>query len=71
MSPAEPSRAERVEAALHHLVEWWTHCLNIRNPDPLARSQPSDDDLCELFNRLEIARRALGPVLPPRPGARQ
>lgn len=47
------------KAALEAIVSWQEHCLNWGKPNPTARTIPDDNDLCELFNRIDRARRLL------------
>ena len=49
--------------ALRAIVSWQEDCLNCGKPDgqKTARTAPNDDDLCELFNRIDRARKLLAP----------
>jgi hypothetical protein len=49
--------------ALAAIVRWHEDCLNWDKPqgEKTARSIPDDNDLCELFNRIDRARKLLRP----------
>jgi hypothetical protein len=53
--------------ALQAVVSWHEDCLNAGLPAErkTERTQPNDDDLCELFNRIDRARRLLAPTRDP------
>ena len=53
--------------ALRAIVSWQEDCLNCGKPDDqkTARTAPNDDDLCELFNRIDRARKLLAPTRTP------
>ena len=53
--------------ALRAIVSWQEDCLNCGKPDDLeaARTAPDDDDLCELFNSIDRARKLLAPTRMP------
>ena len=53
--------------ALRAIVSWHEDCLNCGKPDDqkTARTIPNDDDLCELFNRIDRARKLLAPTRTP------
>jgi len=53
--------------ALRAIVSWQEDCLNCGKPDDqkAARTAPNDDDLCELFNRIDRARKLLAPTRTP------
>jgi hypothetical protein len=53
--------AAQFRDALQAIVAWQSDCLNYGR-EPTARSQPTDDDLCELFNRIDRARKILYPT---------
>jgi hypothetical protein len=49
--------------ALAAIVSWHEDGLNWDKPqgEKSARTTPNDDDLCELFNRIDRARKLLRP----------
>lgn len=49
--------------ALRAIVSWQEDCLNAGRPqaEKTARTALGDDDLCELFNRIDRARKLLRP----------
>jgi hypothetical protein len=53
--------------ALRAIVSWHEDCLNCGKPDDqkTARTIPNDDDLCELFNRIDRARKLLAMIKTP------
>lgn len=53
--------------ALRALVSWQEDCLNWGKPEDqkTARTIPDDNDLCELFNRIDRARKLLAPTRTP------
>ena len=55
------------KAALRAIVSWHEDCLNAGLPAErkTERTQPNDDDLCELFNRIDRARKLLAPAKTP------
>lgn len=59
------------KAALQALVSWQEDCLNCGKPpdQKTARTVPNDDDLCELFNRIDRARKLLALPRDPSPPA--
>ena len=52
--------------ALRAIVSWHRDCLNAHLPEDrkAERTHPIDDDLCELFNRIDRARKRLAPRTP-------
>ena len=55
------------KGALRALVSWQEDCLNCGRPEDqkTARTIPDDNDLCELFNRIDRARKLLAPTRTP------
>ena len=65
----QPARARTsvrrdYKGALRALVSWQEDCLNCGLPEDrkAARTIPDDNDLCELFNRIDRARKLLAPT---------
>lgn len=54
----------QLKDALKALVSWHEDCLNAGLPPErkTERTHPTDDDLCELFCRLDRARKLLNPT---------